>query len=183
MNRPVAFIDLDGVLVDFVAGAKAAHGKDIPHRDCRWGLEEQFGLTKDEFWAPLDYNFWVNLPWTEEGYLLLSGVETIFGDQVVLMTSPCDAPGGVEGKVKWIKKNLPRYSKKFFVGPPKHLAAGPGKILIDDHEVNTDQFVTHGGRALLVPRPWNRRRMETDKHGNFQILSVLGELGVMVAQR
>lgn len=172
----VVFLDMDGVICDFTAGAIAAHGRSIPPQDVRWGMEEQLGLSPEEFWAPLDFGFWSNLSWTEEGYELLKGLELTFGENVVLMTSPCETPGGVEGKVSWIRKNLPSYSKRFFVGPPKHLAAGPGKILVDDHEVNVDKFVAHGGRALLVPRPWNRRRLETDRLGGFNVDKLMREL-------
>ena len=100
-------LDLDGVLVDFTTGAQRVHGKKIPLSEVRWGLEEQFGLDPDEFWKPMDHDLWAGLNWTVEGKELLSGIERMCGDRVVLMTKPCDTHGGVEGKVSWIKKHLP----------------------------------------------------------------------------
>lgn len=175
----VCFLDLDGVLVDFVGGSLDLHGKTIPPDQVTWDFPQQVGFSGTraaEFWAPLGREFWAGLGWSAEGDKLLKGIESIFGDNVVLMTSPCDTDGSVEGKVDWVKKNLPAYRRKFFVGPPKHLAAGPYKIMVDDHDANVDKFVSHGGKAVLVPRPWNRRRVMTDRDGRFSVAQVLNEV-------
>lgn len=175
--KPVCYLDLDGVLVDFVRGTFALHERHLHLEDVTWGFPAQIGFTGVEdptFWAPMGMEFWSSLPWTDEGPSLLSLLETLFGDRIVLMTSPCDTPGAVEGKVEWIRKNLPNYRRRFFVGPPKHLAAGPGKILIDDYEGNADSFVAEGGQAVLVPRPWNRRRNQTIR-GDFDPILVAAE--------
>lgn len=175
MTPAVCYLDMDGVLVDFVKGALAAHDRTLPPAEVLWDFPSQIGFKGNEasFWAPLGHAFWYNLDWTGEGVELLDGLEDLFGDRVVLMTSPCATPGAVEGKVDWIRRRLPRYSRQFFVGPAKHLAAGPGKILVDDHDGNVTEFRACGGAAVLVPRPWNSLREATDVRGSFPVRLVL----------
>lgn len=171
--KSVCYLDLDGVLVDFVGGALKVHGKTLSPDSVRWNFHEQIEVTPEEFWKPFGYHFWCKLGWTVEGPILLNLLERIFGEDIVLMTSPCETEGSVEGKVDWIKTHLPNYKRKFFVGPAKHLAAGPTKILVDDHEGNTDKFISRHGKAVLVPRPWNRLIGETNDRGQFDVYRVI----------
>ena len=163
------YLDVDGILADFVSGALAAHGKTLPYAETRWGFPEQIGFSGvDEplFWLPLGYDFWRNLPLCPDAHNLVVAVESRFSDRVVLMTSPCDTPGAVEGKVDWIRHHLPEYRRRFFVGPAKHLAAAPCKLLIDDHDGNCDRFVAEGGNAWSPPRPWNRHAVRALENGD-----------------
>jgi 5'(3')-deoxyribonucleotidase len=155
--KPVLYLDLDGVLVDFVAGALVAHKQDIPRLSMRWNFFEQYTppMTEAEFWKDLGFDFWSTLPWTPEGKNFLAGLEGVFGDRIILLTSPADTSGAVEGKVEWVRRELPQYKKRLFVGPAKQLLAGPKKILVDDNNTNVERFRAEGGVAVLVPRPWN----------------------------
>jgi hypothetical protein len=165
---PVCFVDMDGVLVDFVTGACRTHGSTLylePHL-VSWGFPTQI---------------WAGLGWTPEGKDLLAGVEALVGaESIALMTSPCDTPGSVEGKVEWVRRNLPAYRRRLFVGPAKHLAAGPAKILVDDHDANVDKFRAHGGAAVQPPRPWNRRQDECLPGGRFNVPGVLFDLKALL---
>lgn len=175
--RPVCYLDLDGVLVDFVGGALRRHGRGLEPSEVRWGFPSQIGfggVDDPAFWAPLGRAFWAGLDWTHEGKGLLAAVESLFGDRVALMTSPCETEGCVEGKRDWVRRHLPGYQRRTFVGGAKHLAAGPGKLLIDDREENVDAFAAEGGHALLVPRPWNRHRERTDASGRFDLAALAG---------
>ena len=154
------FLDLDGVIVGFDEGVLKVHNIEDPflkpeHKG-KWGTEDMYGLDPVEFWAPLGEKFWTNLPWTKEGKEILSLVEYEFGyDNICLLTSPCLTKGSVSGKIKWINKNLPTYKKKFLIGFQKHFCANSDTILIDDRDKNVEEFREHGGKAILVPRPWN----------------------------
>ena len=174
---PTIFLDMDGVLVDFASGIRKVHGEPNGSGELHnYDVEKFYDMSANQFWAPFDHDFWEGLGWTDEGPSLLAGIEELVPrERVVLMTSPCMTKGAVEGKVSWIRRNLPVYSRQFFVGPPKHLAAGPGKILVDDHNLNVERFAEHGGQVVLVPRPWNKRRAETTA-GRFSVRSVLDEL-------
>jgi hypothetical protein len=59
------------------------------------------------------------------------------------------------GKVAWLEKHLPSYSRRFLFGPKKEFCAGPDRLLVDDHDLNTEAFAASGGRTFLVPRQWN----------------------------
>lgn len=175
---PVCYLDMDGVLVDFVAGACQVHRSTLylePHL-VTWDFWKTMGHTEAEFWAPMGFNFWADLNWTSEGSELLKRIEDIFGENVVLMTSPCDTIGSVEGKVEWIRRNCPTYSRRFFVGPPKHLTAAPSKLLVDDSDDNISKFKAAGGQAVLVPRPWNASRHLMTPGGGFVVADVLNQL-------
>lgn len=178
---PVCFLDLDGVLVDFVGGAFAAHGRSIPMPDVRWDFPSQIGFERGAsdpaFWELMGRDFWANLDWTPEGQATLEAVEKVFGhDNIAVMTSPCDTDGAVEGKVAWIKKHLPKYRRCFFVGPAKDLAAGSSKVLIDDYQANASSFVARGGLSVLPPRPWNSRKNETLDGYRFNVAALADEI-------
>lgn len=166
---PVCYLDLDGVLVNFVLGAFMAHGRfDLLFSEVQWNFHEQLGIPAKEFYAPMGREFWAGLPWTPEGKNFLAQIEHVFGEEnVVLLTAPVDTPGCAEGKIEWIKREMPSYAKRFFIGSPKHLAACETKLLVDDNEQNVNTFRVAGGSAVLVPRPWNSRRRETNDFGLF----------------
>lgn len=154
------FLDLDGVLVDFIGGSCAMHKVVSPWTHPKymgkWGAEEMFGFTFKDFWLPMGEDFWANLKWTAEGKDILSLVEHIFGyENICILTTPCLTEGSVNGKIKWIEKHVPAYSKKFMIGYQKHFCATSNAILVDDNGQNVKAFRSHGGEAVLVPRPWN----------------------------
>lgn len=181
----VCFVDLDGVLCNFVGPALARHGKRLPMKEVRWGFPGQVGfkgVNDPAFWDPLGHDFWASLPWTVEGKVLLAGVERLFGGRVCVLTSPCSTPGGVEGKVAWIRREMPAYKGRFLVGPPKELIAGPGKLLVDDNTEHCQRWRRPGddipgGPSVLVPRPWNDRRAESGEDGSFDVHALLREIG------
>ncbi len=172
----VCFLDMDGVLVDFIGGSLKAHGINLHKRDCEWSFFNKLGLTDAQFWDPLGHDFWANLEWTSEGKELIKELEYLFRERIVLCTSPCETPGGVEGKIAWIKRELPAYRRRFFVGPPKALAASPCKVLIDDHDLNVEAFVLEGGHGVLVPRPWNRNKHLTNDEGDFEVKRLIAQI-------
>lgn len=91
-----------------------------------------------------------------DGKELLAGLEAIAGaENIVLLSSPCMTHGCVDGKIAFIEREMPTYSRRYFIGPPKHMMASPAKILIDDNNENVLKFSQAGGKAVLVPRPWN----------------------------
>lgn len=169
MIKLTCYLDLDGVLADFTAGAIALHKLPITHKDVNaWDFHHKLGFVGDDekkFWEPMGYDFWANLPKTEEHDEVLKIVEEAFGERVVIATSPAATPGCTEGKIAWIKKHLPKYNHRFVVGASKHLMAGYGKVLIDDYEVNAQRFLEHGGSTILFPRLYNSRgHLTVDGH-------------------
>lgn len=160
---PVIFLDLDGVLVDFVGGVCRYFGKANPYTrpeaQGEWGLEKLLGIEPEDFWRPLSYSFWAHLEPTPDAWPILAAVENAArGPQnVCLLTSPCQTAGCVDGKMEWIKQNLPDYQRRVLFGSAKHFVAESGKILVDDSDANCDAWRKAGGQAVLVARPWNVR--------------------------
>lgn len=178
--KPVLFFDLDGVLADFVRGALAHHGKSLQMADVRWDFPQQVGFGgtwAPEFWEPLGETFWAGLDTLRDGFELLGAAERLVGaDRIGLLSSPCDTRGCAEGKRAWVARHMPDYRKRLFLGSAKELFAAPGKVLVDDHDPNCDRFAAWGGRAILVPRPWNARRGECCPAGGFDAAKVAAEL-------
>lgn len=178
---PVCYLDLDGVLVDFVTGALAFHGKSLPPSEVRWDFAEQVGFDGPDgparFWNGFGRQFWADLDWTHEGRELLAGVCKLFGTpNVVLLSSPCATPGCRDGKADWVKAHCPELAPRLFLGAEKAVFAGPHAVLVDDRQKTVEEYVRRGGRAVLVPRPWNSRKALCDEQGCFVVPALLEDV-------
>jgi len=144
------FIDLDGVLVDFAGGVFRATGAPRPKR-LGWDF------IKPHWWKQFGYDFWKDLSPTEDFKQILSACEAAFGgENCCILTSPCKTPGCVDGKMAWISRHMPQYSRRVLIGAAKHFMARPDAVLVDDYEKNIDEWVDNMGRGVLIPREWNR---------------------------
>lgn len=174
------FLDMDGVTCDFVAGALKQHNIQFPIEGIEWNFPKQIGFLNNEaaFWAPLGRAFWAGLPKTPECDLFLRRLEEVVGaDAICLLTSPCNTDGCIEGKLDWVKLNLPsRYRRQILVGSGKEFVASKGALLIDDHAENCHRFFVHGGQSILVPRPWNWRRNVCTPGGGFDVEALVEEV-------
>jgi hypothetical protein len=165
---PKIFLDLDGVVVDFILPAMELHGvpirslKEYP-RDAGWDcvkacnmLRKAVGLpaiSATKFWRPFGYQFYSDLP-LRPGALEFVDTLSEHG-RITIATSPTLDPQCVAGKVTWIKNNLPELARRFFITPIKAELGRPGSVLIDDNNENCANFIGAGGQSILVPRPWN----------------------------
>lgn len=160
------FIDMDGVLVDWIGGAASLFGKDrnevFQHSSVRHDrIHEAFGIDSVTFRDKLNSagsDFWANLellPWAEE---LLSVAGT--NSRICILSSPSssDVNGSVDGKIRWLRNYFGSSFRSYLLGGEKFHSAHPNAVLIDDYEHNTDLFKEHGGHVILVPQPWNSRR-------------------------
>lgn len=152
------FLDVDGVLVDFVSGAGALMGYDPKVVTC-WDYYPLIGKTEDEFWRAIDAagsGFWECLPtypWFEMLYC-----ECKKYAETILLTSPSQDPSSHHGKFLWMKRMFGSRFRDYLIGPSKRSCAGPGKILIDDSDANCEKFAAAGGQAILFPAAWNENR-------------------------
>lgn len=175
---PVIYWDMDGLVSNFVQGAIAHHKSSLTHEQVtQWGLEALMGIDPAAFWAGLGLEFWRDLEPYDDGLDLLGVAEHLVGaENVVLVSSPCDTPGCDEGKRLWVKRHLPDYRRRTFLGAEKHKLAAPCKVLVDDSDSNHAAFVGRRGRAVLPPRPWNARRGECEEGGMFNVAKAAAEL-------
>jgi len=152
------FVDMDGVLCDFITAAFSAHGERFdPEKYPRgeFECEKILGVTTSEFWRRVDFGgeaFWENLdpyPWALD---LVKELQQI--DRVVIATSPSRSPASYSGKRRWLQKmGMCRIDSMF--GAQKWLMSRPGRTLVDDGEHNTTAWTREGGTSILIPQPWN----------------------------
>lgn len=163
------FLDMDGILTDFHSAAMEyfdipkdtvfpANDFDTVKYMCA-AKSKAIGVNtfwEQDFWKLLDVKFWSQMLKTKECNDILKVSEQIFEDNVCILSSPANGVSA-QGKVMWIEENLPSFSHRFLLGKGKAFVAGPQSILVDDRNENVDDFILHGGHALLYPRHWNRR--------------------------
>ena len=151
--------DQDGVLSDFDGGVEAWYGFVFTHEEKKkWEYDyKAHGMKQATFWAGLTKEFWAGLNWTPEGVFIY---EMIRQFDPVILTAPSwmASPESMPGKVEWIRSHIPEIYKdrRFAFSSRKHHFAHPGALLIDDKEENVINFREAGGRAIMVPRPWNK---------------------------
>ena len=158
------FVDLDGVLGDFMGGACELHGRPLYAVTC-YDWWHEWGMTDSDFWAPVKqvghcfYQRYVKpYPWAVE---LLALVKSM-GDFVVVTANPSH-PGLAASKTEWIREHIgydvPVITTckggNYRAADLKAMLAGPGRVLIDDSDDNVAAFRVAGGRAITLPQPWN----------------------------
>ncbi len=163
------FLDLDDVCNRFMMYALQRVGcpVSLEYNDYKieWGWDvvkavntlQSHQYTTTEFWESLPKDIWVDVPESAEfEWLLKACIDLVGIKNVCILTSPTLDPESIVGKIKWIRNHFPKeMHRQFLIGPRKHFCAGPEALLIDDNEENIKGFLDHGGRGILVPRPWN----------------------------
>ena len=133
------YCDMDGVLADFESGYEELTGID---------LRGEFKKGED-FWDPISkagIGFWAGLKWMPDGQKLWDYLKPF---NPVLLSAPSREQSSRIGKHVWVKHKIPgtklilRYAKQ------KQELATPESILIDDRQVNIDQWEAAGGIGIL----------------------------------
>lgn len=157
----LCFLDMDGVIADFVGSCCRAHDLETPYgKQNNMGIfemEDCWGMTQEQFWAPLaNVAFWENLPKTPEADELVAYLIKIFGEEnICILTNPSSYDGSIGGKKTWMENNFPQFEKQMLFGSAKKFLAGRERFLVDDRDKNLDAFRDAGGTAICVPRLWN----------------------------
>lgn len=157
MANPIIYLDMDGVVSDFVGWSLSIHDRKDAEVTS-WDIESALGMTQKEFHAPmvaLGSNWWRLMPpfeWRNNLYLFCLSLsrDTFF------LTSPSEFKDAPLGKWLWLEDWLGRGFDKFIFTNHKRLLAGPNAILVDDSERNVDQFNEAGGTGILFPTKYNR---------------------------
>lgn len=159
----LCFLDMDGVLADFVSGIHLAHNRPNiyetdPQRSAGvFDIETLWGISTEEFWAPSCVDgFWRNLHKMPEADQIVQLVTSTFGtNNVAILTFPSDDARCVPEKKEWISHYYPDLLPNMLFGSAKKFLAGPSRYLLDDRDKNIESFRSYGGTGILVPRPWN----------------------------
>lgn len=167
------FLDMDGVLTDFVGAALKLHGIDMKWRtDWPPGVRDivkainldrkrrdEPEMTQDDFWGRINdtgADWWESIPAYEGAVDLYQAL--VKDAPVTILTSPSLDAGGASGKVRWLQNRFGTGFRDYVLTHMKQHCAGPGKVLIDDFEKQCNAFCDDGGMAVLYPRPWNANR-------------------------
>lgn len=161
----IVYLDMDGVLVDFVGGALKLFNKPKSIlKPAEYHLEKLFGITTDEFWERIDAegeSFWTNLEVYPHTSKLISMVEE-YADEWHICTAPAFHPNSFSGKVKTLHKLFGRKFRNFVITPHKQLLANNKSVLIDDSDHKCKKFIAAGGDAILFPQMWNKAYFKRD---------------------
>lgn len=167
MRVTKCFLDMDGVIADFVGAVHEAHGRPYCYADHsvrgRFDIEPIWGISVDEFWKTDTLEFWDSIKPTPEAFEIVSMLEKSFGvDNIAILTSPSNGPGCVPGKRSWMRRHFPQFYKQMIFTSAKKFLSGPSRILIDDRDKNIESFHEEGGETILIPRHWNSHHEDSD---------------------
>jgi 5'(3')-deoxyribonucleotidase len=156
------YLDMDGVLADWIAAVCALHGLTWKEVTAKWApmrgftIHEPLGMTYDALEDSIDKvgeAFWLGIPkfpWARSLYFTCCDIAP-----TCIVTKP---PRGFRTsylKVIWLRRLFGPEFEDFFLGSQKHFFAAPGHVLIDDGEHNCEHFEAKGGKSILFPQYWN----------------------------
>ena len=184
------FLDMDGVLCQFVEAALRLHSRSYLLKmwpEGEYDILKVTDISEGHFWGQIakhSPDFWRRLqpyPWAKKLLEICREVAP-----VTIATSPTIDANSVLGKLGWLKDFTGDDGfRDYMIGPAKHLLARPGVVLIDDCEANCQAFERRpdgrptGGRSLLFPRPWNKyHAMDAEAWVNV-LPNMLEEVGRM----
>jgi hypothetical protein len=133
------YCDMDGVLADFESGYEELTGID---------LKGEF-KKGDDFWDPIKIagvGFWAGLKWMPGGQELWDYLKP-FNPQ--LLSAPSREQSSRIGKHVWVKHKIPGTKLILRYASQKQQLATPESILIDDRQINIDQWEAAGGIGIL----------------------------------
>jgi hypothetical protein len=132
---PKLFLDCDGVLADFDAGAKALLGMTPAQFEARHG--------RRVFWrriAKAD-NFYGTLPETPDARRLFDAVKHL---KPTILTGLPLGDWAAPQKVKWAAEHFPGVPIITCMARDKHKHMKPGDVLVDDRENHRDAYEREG---------------------------------------
>lgn len=129
------FLDLDGVLVDFIGGYKKISGKTPKnYHDLDWKIIEAGGV-----------EFWSDLKWLPGGKDLWRSLKEF---KPTILSSPSRHEDSRSGKRIWVRRELGK-SIPLILESQKEKYADKDSILIDDLHKNIKNFKEKGGLGIL----------------------------------
>jgi 5'(3')-deoxyribonucleotidase len=155
------YLDIDGVLADFMRAAMLANkcNPDVALSTWpkgEWEAHKVLGISEDSFWQHISANdyFWDDLqmlPWCRDLIRLVTRHDPEFR----FATKPSRCESCYAGKRRWVARLGYDPSERLIVIPDKVELAGPGRLLIDDNDDNCTRWKEAGGTSILFPQVWN----------------------------
>ena len=151
-EKPVVYIDMDGVLADFFGGVEKLYG--VGH----WkelNADNKLDLKQEVINRISGTDFFATLPKFESSGELISMVKEFTGGNFSINTSPLrgDNENSAKYKKLWIQNNIEQPDEIVITGRKesyaKDKASGTPNILIDDRPVNIQRWQGAGGYGIL----------------------------------
>jgi hypothetical protein len=135
-RQPHLFLDCDGVLADFDAGAKAILGMTPAAFEGRHG--------RGEFWKRLARapNFYGDLPEMADAQELFAAVKHL---KPTILTGLPLGKWAAPQKERWAANHFPEVPIITTMARQKHLHMDPGDVLVDDRENHRHLWEDAGG--------------------------------------
>lgn len=159
------YLDLDGVLANFVGGALRACNQPASRlKPGVWEIHTCLDYTIQEFWSRCQgHLFWSQLDALHDAEAIVSTVEAFCAVEdadLWLLSAPSDDAGSFSGKYEWVGRHFNRLKRKLVIACNKAaMHPRPGMLLVDDSDANVKAWQGGigrvGGQAVLVPRWWN----------------------------
>lgn len=140
MSDPALFLDCDGVLADFDAGARALLGTDPATFEKRHG--------KGEFWRRLARapDFYATLPKLADADLLFEGVRHL---RPVILTGLPIGKWAAPQKVRWAAAHFPGVPIITCMARDKHRHIRGADVLVDDRLSHKAAWEEAGGVYIV----------------------------------
>jgi 5'(3')-deoxyribonucleotidase len=134
-DSPALFLDADGVLADFDAGAKALLGMTPREFEARRG--------RGAFWKRLANapDFYGSLPQMHDAHILFDAVKHL---QPTILTGLPLGKWAAPQKVKWAAEHFPGVPIITCMARDKHKHMKPGDVLVDDRENHRATYEAEG---------------------------------------
>jgi 5'(3')-deoxyribonucleotidase len=154
------FLDVDGVLAQWIEAAVSLFGHDLDDVLTEWSSKsprpwDLFSVvpeSADQAWRQIDAagaDFWADLRLHDCAHEVHEVCHAFA--PTTLLTSPSKHPSSHSGKARWIQRHFGIDFRDYLIGAPKHRAAHPAALLIDDSPHNCQRFRAHGGHAIMFP--------------------------------
>jgi hypothetical protein len=155
INSCDIYVDMDGVLTDFLGQiTNLNEGEEVPE-DQRWTKINSWGL-----------KFWEDMPWLPEGKKLWEGLKKY---QHVKILSSCGHPERAyckDGKLNWISRELGQgWRERAIIYHQKDVYAKLYVVLIEDWNVNIEKWRNKGGTGILHTNAAETLRQLKEKCG------------------
>lgn len=185
-NIHTVYVDMDGVLANFLWGALKAHDRLDLYENWpkgQWNISTALGVTEDAFWAKIDERkeqFWASLPKTAACDVLLTSLYRWASNpdrpaNIAIATAPSLSPYAAAGKTMWLQHHYGRGFRDFVITPDKELLGQPGAVLLDDCEPNISKFSRKKGFGILVPSVTNAHGFDMMPENVPDVIAVLNQ--------
>tara|TARA_B100000686_G_scaffold5267_1_gene5250 strand:- start:5360 stop:5926 length:567 start_codon:yes stop_codon:yes gene_type:complete len=173
VNKPIVYVDMDGVLADFFGGVEKLYG--VEH----WKqlVSDKTKDLKQEVISRIQgTDFFKTLPKFPTADELIATVKQFTGGTFSILSSPLrgDHENSANGKKYWLQQNIEAPNQVIITGRKESYAIDKRtrvpNILIDDRPKNLDRWKAAGGYGILYQanrNPISKVKMELEQYAKI----------------